>query len=169
MNHGHATRLNGKTATYSSWTSMIQRCMNPKANRYAYYGGRGISVCDHWFWFENFLEDMGERPTGTSLERIDVNSGYDPENCRWATRSEQQRNRRDNYTYTYNNITLTLQAWSELTGLSYEALRGRRRKGWPPEIALFLPVSKSNSVLRKRRKQLRTDDGRFSGEDNGGI
>jgi len=89
IQHGHYN-----SPTYKSWGSMIQRCTNSKATRYKDYGGRGITVCDHWRDFKNFLADMGERPVGLTLERLDNNKGYSLDNCKWATYFEQCHNRR---------------------------------------------------------------------------
>lgn len=93
--HGHNRAGRGnQSSTWHSWRSMRDRCLKKSHKSYADYGGRGINICDRWDEFANFLADMGERPDGTTLDRVDVNAGYFPENCRWATRSEQQRNKR---------------------------------------------------------------------------
>jgi hypothetical protein len=91
--HGHA--MGGVvTRTYRTWVAMKFRCSNPAASDFRYYGGRGISVCERWIKFENFLEDMGERPAGRTLDRVDNEGNYEPANCRWATWKEQSLNKR---------------------------------------------------------------------------
>lgn len=100
IKHGHA--VGGKESrTYSSWRSMLKRCYDPRSNGYERWGGRGIAVCDSWREsFANFLADMGERPEGMTLDRIDNDRNYEPDNCRWATWSEQRRNQRRAVTST---------------------------------------------------------------------
>lgn len=93
--HGHAdTRGNNRSPTYRTWDGMVQRTTNPNSNRWPDYGARGIKLCDRWRKFDNFLADMGERPYGTSIDRIDVNGNYEPGNCRWADASTQNLNKR---------------------------------------------------------------------------
>lgn len=118
INHGH-TR-NGKwSQIYRSWVSMIQRCTNPNNDDYHCYGGRGITVCERWRTFANFLIDMDNPPTKYhSIDRINNNKGYCKSNCRWATPKQQARNKQNNHLETYNGKTQCLAAWAEETGIS---------------------------------------------------
>ena len=127
MTHNHSRR--GKwTPTYYSWSAMIQRCYNSARNSYANYGGRGIRVCAKWLTFAGFLEDMGERPPHASLDRIDNDRNYEPGNCRWVTRQEQSRNRRNN----------------KLCPVTAERMRDMRAAGVTfPAIGAYFNVSKT--------------------------
>lgn len=126
------------TATYNSWSGIIDRCCNPNSNNYRMYGGKGILMCERWRTsFENFLEDMGERPFGTSIDRIDVFGNYEPGNCRWADSKTQARNRSNNIRYEYDEQNLTLAEWSEIIGIKADTLNCRiKRQGWSVEEAL---------------------------------
>lgn len=106
-----------------SWSTMMERCHNPKAKSYADYGGRGITVCERWKSFANFFADMGVRPPGMTLDRKNNSFGYGPENCRWSTVSEQQNNRRNSRRYHFDGRAFTSLELSEITGIPYHALR----------------------------------------------
>jgi hypothetical protein len=106
--HGHIRRHDGRktvSPTYVTWYGMLTRCRNSKQRSYADYGGRGIAVCERWLAFENFLSDMGERPPGSSLDRINNNSNYEPGNCRWANYKEQAANQRRRRKLLPNDVT----------------------------------------------------------------
>lgn len=132
---------------YCVWEGIKQRCHNPNAHAYEIYGGRGIKVCERWQNSRNFIADMSPRPPGTELDRIDNDGSYSPENCRWATKKENNRNRRDNRMLTFRGETKPLVVWAEELGLTYGALSVRlSRLGWSVERALTTPVKQ----LRKR-------------------
>ncbi len=118
------------TTEYKSWSGMKDRCLNPLCRGWSKYGGRGITVCERWSAsFEDFLEDMGRKPSGTTLDRRDNDGPYSPENCRWATATEQQRNRGNNRRITINGVTKLLCEWSEEFGISKQLIRKRISKG----------------------------------------
>lgn len=100
------------TPTYNTWRGMIERCKNPKNKRYKDYGDRNIEICKEWEVFENFYKDMGAKPSGKSLDRIDNNKGYEPSNYKWSTPTEQQNNTRRNSYITYKGIAKTVAGWA---------------------------------------------------------
>jgi hypothetical protein len=110
---------------------MRDRCRNPNSSHYRYYGGRGITVCTRWSKFRSFVEDMGLRPDGMTLDRIDVNGDYDPSNCRWASKEEQARNSNQCIYLERNGVRMTVAEWTRLVGLSHAAIYNRLRKGVP--------------------------------------
>lgn len=139
--HG-ATTKHGKSTEYEIWAGMLKRCTNPRSRYYADYGGRGITVCERWLKdFAAFLADMGRRPSAAhSLDRKDNDVGYSPENCRWATRKEQNRNRRNNLILTVNGESLPAAAWEERMGLPKGNVSHRITAGWTPSEAVLTPV-----------------------------
>jgi hypothetical protein len=132
--HGHA-RQHGISQTYTTWAGMIQRCCNPKNPGYYKYGARGIRIARRWFRFENFLHDMGERPTGKTIDRIDNTGDYKPGNCRWATPKEQANNSRRVRMITFKGKTQNLSDWAKEIGITSGTLYVRL-KTWPLERAL---------------------------------
>lgn len=138
--HGRAAKGHSDR-TYKSWTSMIERCTNQNAINWDLYGGRGIEISPRWREsFENFLEDMGERPHGHSLDRKNNSLGYSKENCQWATPTQQGRNNRRNYMMTFNGETLCLAEWSERLKIDRHTIRMRIKYGWTVERALSTPL-----------------------------
>jgi hypothetical protein len=131
-----------KTAEYVAWYGIKDRCYRVSSAAYVNYGARGITVCDRWRdSFENFIADMGEKPSKLhSLDRIDNSRGYSPDNCRWATRSEQNRNTRQNRLLNVNGEVKCLTDWAEEYGLTERIVRQRiDRLGWSVEKALNTP------------------------------
>ena len=133
--HGHM-RGGKQSATFVVWRSMVRRCQNIKHPSYHNYGGRGIEVCDRWQSFVAFLEDMGERPFGKTLDRIDNDGNYCKENCRWISMKENSNNRRNNRLLTLHGKTHTVAQWAALTGLNENTIRGRLFRGDSDEEAL---------------------------------
>ena len=140
--HGYSSGANNGRANhlYKVWDSMIQRCTNPRSKGYINYGSRGITVCERWRQFENFLKDMGPVPKGYSLERLDNNAGYSPENCKWATAAEQANNRRSNKILRFKGETLTVRQWGTRFHLPRDRINQRLRAGWTVSDALTTPV-----------------------------
>lgn len=147
--HGHT--IGGPSPTYATWNTMTDRCTNPSNKQWSDYGGRGISVCSRWRSFECFLFDMGVKPAGTTIERINNNGNYCPENCRWATRTEQCRNKRNNHVVTFRGVTGCLVKMCELFSVSYALVRQRINSyGWSIEDAFTRPKrgTKLNEQIR---------------------
>jgi hypothetical protein len=145
--HGH-NRKNKRSRTYSSWNSMIQRCTNAKCKEYKNYGGRKIKICKRWLKFENFLEDVGERPKGLTLDRIDNNDDYKPNNWKWSNKKEQNRNKRNSNILLFKNKNQYLVDLAKEYKINPGALWNRIYiLGWSIDKALITPVKK----LRKRK------------------
>lgn len=144
LKHGHApSPTKPQSPEYATWRGMKARCLNPRAPGYERYGGRGIKVCERWIQdFRNFLEDMGPRPVGTELDRIDNDGNYCKENCRWITHSENNRNKADNVFIEFGGQRRCLAEWAEVTGIGWHTLFYRIFKGnWTIADALSTPVS----------------------------
>lgn len=145
MNLTHGATANQDTrhkkylSSYNIWCGMRQRCYNSNSPAYIYYGGRGIKVCERWHDYSNFVEDMGEKPKGLSLDRIDNNGDYSPQNCRWASNKEQMRNKSNAHLITYNGETKSLIEWAEHLGVSRGKLHNRIFNGWDIERAFTQP------------------------------
>lgn len=137
------------TPTHVTWASMWNRCTNPNADSYDRYGGAGITICDRWKVFKNFLEDMGARPKGKTIDRYpDPAGNYEPTNCRWATHLEQSRNRKNTIWLTVGGINKRLVEHAEDRGMSAFTIYERLAAGMSPEEALTKPVRKRRDNRR---------------------
>lgn len=126
------------TPEYKSWRQMKGRCNSRNHTEFSRYGGRGITVCERWNSFELFLEDMGKRPSGSSIDRIDVNGNYCPENCKWSTAKEQARNKRNNVVLTIDGESKTVAEWCENPSAARDKTIYKRVKiGWSAKEAVF--------------------------------
>ena len=129
LRHGH-DRVGARSGTLRSYSQAKNRCLNPNSPKYSDYGGRGITMCDEWCKsFPDFLRDMGEKPDGTSLERINNDGNYEPGNCRWATPKEQSRNKRNNVWLEYQGRVVILKDCADLMGIDPSLLRYRLSHG----------------------------------------
>jgi len=135
-----ATHNMSRTKTYLTWSAMIQRATNKNRARAKDYVLRGITVCDRWRVFENFFTDMGVIPDGMSLERLDNNKGYSPENCTWADTKTQAANRRGKVYLTYKGVTRTQAQWARIIGVNAQTISARiHNSKYPIQKALGLP------------------------------
>jgi hypothetical protein len=125
---------------YQSWRGMRYRCERPKDINYAKYGGRGIRVCERWQSFSNFLADMGPRPPGASLDRINNDGDYEPSNCRWATASEQNINKPSVPKYEIDGEALSAAEWALRMGVPVRLISNRIWRGWDPREAILTPA-----------------------------
>jgi hypothetical protein len=143
--HGHSGRR--RTATYATWEAIKSRCHTPSHSSFAEYGGRGIAVCERWREsFESFLADMGTRPPGLTIDRIDGARGYEPGNCRWASYAEQNRNLRTNRILRHDGREMCLADWALETGLTATCISSRLRRRWPIAEALsFAPHARGRA------------------------
>ncbi len=140
--HGHTS--SEISPTFHSWAGMMNRCTNNSHKSFHRYGGRGIEVAERWHSFQNFLDDMGVKPDGLSLDRINNSLSYSPENCRWANAKQQARNKTNNRLLTHNGETKCLQEWADLLGIGSSSLRCRLHSGWSLHDALTTKKQSSN-------------------------
>lgn len=137
--HGHCGRMTGQSSEYMTWSAMIQRCTNPHNKAYHDYGDRNITVCNRWKQFENFISDVGPRPRGFTLERVNNDLGYSKENCKWVPRVVNNNNKRNNILITHNEITQTAAQWSRKSAVTYRTFMKRLERGWSLIDALSKP------------------------------
>lgn len=132
-----------RTQEYRAWAEMKKRCLNEKSKFFFNYGGRGIGVCERWMEFEAFFMDMGVIPSRLhSLDRIKTNGNYEPGNCRWATRKEQNRNQRRNHRITVGEETMCIADWADRLGVDGRVIVNRILKGWNEQRAVLTPKTR---------------------------
>lgn len=141
--HGQAM-----SPTWRAWRAMVARCTVRTNAAFPNYGGRGITVCPRWREFENFLADMGERPPGTTIDRLDNDGGYEPGNCRWATREQQDGNKRTTVRITFQGRTMTLAQWAKELGTAGTVLRKRWDK-----YQTLLPIQRTKDSYRAKQNR----------------
>lgn len=154
--HGHTSDYT-ESSEYNSWCHMKERCYNPNSKFFKYYGGRGIKTCERWLnSFENFIEDMGLKPSKLhSLDRFPNNNGdYEKTNCRWATKKEQANNKRSTMYINYNNDIKSLKEWCEILELNYKKTHKRiKYYGWSIERAFFDPPIPQDRLIEFNGKK----------------
>lgn len=140
----------GRKKTLQCYQDMKQRCLNPNSQQYKNYGARGIRICDRWLEsVDNFVSDMGNKPEGYTLERINNDGNYSPENCRWATRKEQRANQRTTTLITFNGETKPLREFAKQLSIHETTIHGRLKRGMTVEEALTTPVDPVRSMCGK--------------------
>ncbi len=153
-NKNHLKHGKRNTRLYDIWRAMRQRCSNPKCINFSRYGGRGIRVCDEWdkdfnsfygWSMENGYDDM------LTLDRIDVNGWYTPENCRWASYKSQANNKTNNRVLEFDGVSHSLSEWSDITGISTSTIYARLKSGWSVERTLSEPAEKGKNGIDKER------------------
>ena len=141
--HGHS-----KERSHRIWQRMMKRCYDPNATRFKDWGGRGISVCERWHTYENFLSDMGQCPDGMSINRKNNDGNYEPGNCDWATSIEQNNNRRDNRILEVGGVEHTVAEWSRISNIGPSTIMKRLNLGWTPKDAVTKPVRAKKQKIR---------------------
>lgn len=141
LTHGMSgnTAKGTRPSIYRIWANIKQRCTNPNSPRYKDYGGRGITLCERWHSFACFYSDVGDHPAGLTLDRIDNNRGYEPNNVRWVTKADNNRNSRRCVMVELNGVSKPINVWCRGFGIPYATFKQRRRNGWDLVRAVSVP------------------------------